>query len=337
MRARDADLKDKDRLRETDAVAHRVLRVGYYVLVNSLPRARFEELIVLLHASGVNVGDKNHSAMQMASFRDAFFDEMLAMIKKHVASQPCVSVTADKVTLNRRTVDITAIFTVVPNTPPEHLVQTLVVGAPVVKEHDGQSMAKELQRTLAQVGIETAVQVASFSADGQYHHSSVSQRLTDALNEKNGELNAEVQTIPAVWDMSHLMQLAEKDAKTEEACLWVQNTVDIMSEINRRFSHGKGLEDLMAAASDEEFTTPKSWSNTRFAAHAAKTIKAFRTNAPAMLTVLRDRFRGEKRTAAGQELWAHISSLQGKYYITCSVRLIKVELKTVIMSLAMRY
>lgn len=311
--AKQSELKDASRMRDMDTVAHRVLRVGYYVLINSLPREKFEELVVLLHASGVNVGDKNHSAKRMENFRDDFHEEMIDMMKKHVASQPCVAVTADKITLNRRTVDITAIFTVVPDAPPEHLVQVLAIGAPVVKEHDGESIARELQRTLALVGIESAAQVASFSGDGQYHHASVPQRLTDALNEAAG-VDAEVECINAVWDTSHLMQLAEKDARQEPANAWVQDIIVKMTDITKRFSHGKGLEDLMDEAADD-FVTLKLWSNTRFAAHAAKSLRAFRSNGAAMLAVLRKRFREEKRMVYAQELWAHIAILEGKFLL----------------------
>ena len=65
--------------------------------------------------------------------------------------------------------------------------QTLVIGVPVVKANDGASIAQELQRTLAVIGVESSVQVASFSADGQYHYEPVGQKLTDALNENAGE------------------------------------------------------------------------------------------------------------------------------------------------------
>ena len=123
MLAKEADLKHEARVREGETIAHRVLRTVYCVslprpvtsdqpdvfsvrfldvLKKPLPREQFEELSVLLKASGANVGEENHSAMRMTKFRDAFFDEMLTIIKRHVVSQPCVAVTTDKVTLNRR-------------------------------------------------------------------------------------------------------------------------------------------------------------------------------------------------------------------------------------------
>ena len=138
----------------------------------------------------------------------------MPFIKRHITSQPCVSVSTDKVTLNRRTVDITAIFTVVPDAPPRAPTPGASDRSTGCENHAGASIALELSTTLAQVGIESAEQVASFSADGQYHHVYVEQQRTDALNEKAG-VDAGISGIPAVWDMAHLMYLAEKDAKEE--------------------------------------------------------------------------------------------------------------------------
>ena len=85
-----------------------------------------------------------------------------------------------------------------------------------------------------------------------------------------------------------------------------------MTEITKRFSHGKGLEELMDAAAENSLLTPKLWSNTRFAAHAAKTFTSFRANWQAMGVVLRARAKGEKRAAAAEELWRDINVLEGQ-------------------------
>ncbi|XP_037069371.1 uncharacterized protein LOC119090636 [Pollicipes pollicipes] len=255
--------------------------------------------------------------MFMNKARDAFYEEMMGMIRRHVSSQPCVALVVDKVALNRHTVDITVIITVVSDAPEENLVQSLVIGSPVVKDHDGESLAQELKATLATVGIESAQRVAFFAADGQYHHASVLQRLTNALNCADKDGQDEVASMPAVWDASHLINLAEQDARAGTACLWVDETIDTMTGITRRFSHGRGLEELLDTAVDGATTvTPKLWSNTRFAAHAANTMKAFRTNSETMCVVLRGRLKRERRVPVAQDLWKDISSLNDETFKT---------------------
>ena len=308
---REAKEREAARLAVSDNVASRVLRAAYYTLKKSLPREKFEDLIYLMHSSGANVGDKNHSSVIMAKMRDAFHEEMLSMIRRHIATQPCVAIAVDKVTSNRRTVDVTAVLTVVPDVPPNHIVQSLVIGAPVVKDHDGQSLADELMATLAVVGIDTAQKVASFAADGQYHHIAVPEKLAQSLNAANANGQTEAVYIPAIWDASHLMNLAEQDARRETSCLWVSDAVEKMTDITKRFSHGKGLEELRDAAAENSLLTPKLWSNTRFAAHAAKTFTSFMANWQTMGVVLRARAKGEKRAAAAEELWRDIIELEG--------------------------
>ena len=120
-----------------DTAAERVLRAAYHTVVESGSHRSFERQVVLLHKSGADIGDKNHSSGMMVKARDAFHEVMLDEVKTFVEKQPCVSVVADKVTLNKRTVDITAINLVAPSAPPGDMLVNLVVAAPVVKDHCG--------------------------------------------------------------------------------------------------------------------------------------------------------------------------------------------------------
>ena len=60
---------------------------------------------------------------------------------------------ADKVTVAKRTMYLTAIVAV-PEAPKEGMIQAFVVGAPVVRDHSGDGLAKKLHDTLLKFGVE---------------------------------------------------------------------------------------------------------------------------------------------------------------------------------------
>ena len=111
--------EESQKQREKDnSIAFRVLRTVLHVLKKSLSRQEFEELIVLQNINGLNVGDLCHSGSQMVRFRDAFSASVLRAVANHVRQCPCVSWVADKVTVNGRTLDITAIIAIFPEAGP---------------------------------------------------------------------------------------------------------------------------------------------------------------------------------------------------------------------------
>ena len=83
--------------------------------------------------------------------------------------------------MNRRTLDITAIVMINPEAKPGKMIQSMVIGAPVVEEHDGDALAEENRTTLATVGIRSSEQLSAISADGQYHHLHVPQKLLSVM------------------------------------------------------------------------------------------------------------------------------------------------------------
>ena len=316
-------LCDKLDLTEMNTVAERVLRVAYYVLKNSLSAAKFEEILTILHLAGCNVGDKNHSAKMLEKARDEFEAVMRRRITAHVRSQPCVSVMVDKTTLNHRTVDITAIGTIDPEAPDDHMLQTMVIGAPVVVEHDGDAIAREILSTLASVGVTSPSQVAAMAADGQYHHARVTDKLSAAMGARRPLENTE--RIPAVWDGSHLLNLAERDALNKPTSKWVQDTVQRVTSITKHFTFGQGYEELLASSEKGKAAAPRLWSETRFAAHAAKVFRGFWHNRDAMEKVLKGRL-SKARGVAADDMLRDLLQLRGgwrTYFLfTAFVRMI---------------
>ena len=290
-------------------VSLRVLRTGYHVLKKSLAQTMFEELIVLQHSNGLDMGDINHSKMLMRQLRESFSEAIIEKVKSHVLSQPCVALTADKVTVNRRTLDITAICTVVPSAPAGHMLQSLVVGAPVVKGHDGDSQARELQETIADVGISHTDQLSAICADGQLHHNKVPEKLLQKIRSK--ACQSSPACVPSMWDGSHLMNLADADAR--KSAVWVDDTVSKVTKITKRFTHGKGLEDLYDAGAElgMQVFSPRLWSDTRFAPHAAEVLRSFSRNKATISHALRNRIAVETRDSIVADKQDDLRCLKG--------------------------
>ena len=62
---------------------------------------------------------------------------------------------------------------IVPAAPAGQLIQTYVVGAPVIINHNGKSMAEQWRDTVTSVGVKDAEQLSAVCTDGQYLHNHV--------------------------------------------------------------------------------------------------------------------------------------------------------------------
>ncbi|KAF0292540.1 hypothetical protein FJT64_009481 [Amphibalanus amphitrite] len=294
MKKRTQEEQTRDaRREEAGAVAMRVLRTTYHVLKKSHSQSELEELIVLQHRNGLDMGNINHSKKVMVTARDVFADVIKSMLTEHVSAQPCVSLLADKVTICRRTVDITAVMTVVPGAPPGEMLQSYVIGAPVVKGHDGESLAEELQGTLAAIGVTSTEKLAAISTDGQYHHGRVPEKLLKNIRKDDPRAPPAPVCVPAVWDGAHLLNLAEADARKDPASLWVDGVIEKITSITKHFSVGKGLEELLEAGEKIgiKVLRPNMCSETRFSPHAANVIRVFIHNTRPMVAALKDRLK----------------------------------------------
>ena len=286
----------------------RVGRTAYLVLKTSMPRERFEELIVLQHINGLDMGSTGHSVNLIAGFRTATHEVLMEQLRLHVTTQPCVALMADKVTVNHRTIDITALTSIVPAAPAGELVQTYVVGAPIVINHDGKSMAEQWRDTVASVGIETTDQLAAICTDGQYLHNHVPAKFLELMGSTSGK-----PAVPCLWDGAHLLQLAEGSARKEAASSWVSRVIDDITRITKRFRLGGGLEQLRAEADDRgvKMRAPQLWSETRFAPHAAVVLEAFQTNMGLMEAVMERQIPFCPSKSAADDMKADVRILKG--------------------------
>lgn len=305
-------------------VATRMIRTGYTLLKRSLPYTLFEDLVVMQHSNGTKVGNINHSRSLMPVLRSEFCGLLREQLSSFIREQPCVAVCADKVTVANRTVDVTAILAVVPNAPPGELIQSFVVGSPVVKAHDGQSLAKELAETLGNFGVIHPDQISAICMDGQYHMNGVPAALIKTMATSSGVHHEP--RVPALWDGSHLLNLADADARRLAKNQWVKTTVETMTRITKRQTGGKGLEDFLseAARSGSSTVRPKLWSETRFAPYASRTFEGFLRNWSVTEHVLVSRARSGSGDAAVHTDLAWLSEKESKVRVSALVDTYKV-------------
>ena len=155
-----------------------VRKILYHVIKESGSGESFAKWIVIQSKNAADMGNINHSKALMPTARDVFHDVLIGMLRKHIATQPCLSILVDKVTANRRTVDVTVILTMVaPGAPASHILQSYVLGAPVVKEHAGDALSREIQETLSNEGVGSTEKSAAIAADRQYHRLKVPEKL----------------------------------------------------------------------------------------------------------------------------------------------------------------
>ena len=304
-----------------NTVSIRVLRTGYHVIKESLSRELFEKLIVMQHINGLNVGGLCHSGSQMNRFRDAFASVILDSVARHVQETPCVSWIADKVTVNGRTLDITGLITLVPEAPASDLIQSVVIGAPVVREHDGTSLADEWIETAKRVGITEVRKLAAICTDGQYHHLKVPPKFLTKLTASHPDYAARSSPpcVPCLWDGAHLLDLADGSARAEPGCAWVKETVEAITRITKRFSIGKGRETLRTAGEEQGLPVRglQLWSETRFSPYAARVLKNFIANIPILAAALKEQIDSASgKPSHTTELTSDLRLLTGK---VCSV------------------
>ena len=88
---------------ENTGVACCAPRKGNHVLKKSLPRAAYEDLVVLQVRKGLNMEDFNHPGNFIATPRYQIHGVILSGIASYISTQQCVSLVVDKITIWKRT------------------------------------------------------------------------------------------------------------------------------------------------------------------------------------------------------------------------------------------
>ena len=138
--------------------------------------------------------------------------------------------------------------------------------------------------------------------DGQYHHQKVPEELLQRMVLSNGRFSTPP-CVATLWDGSHLLSLAEHDARSQRDCEWVNETIEIVTSVTRLHSIGKSLETLLGRGSllGEKVLYPNLRSGTRFAPYASRTLKVFITNLRTVVDLMEDEV-GHEALRRDQEL-----------------------------------
>ena len=182
--------------------------------------------------------------------------------------------------------DITGFITIVPEAPADALFQSFVVGAPVVNQHDGASLANEWQTTIAKVGVKDARKLSAICTDGQYFQiGAPSKFVADMVNAQDDlAARSERPSVPCLWDGAHL-DLADSSARGDRSCAWVNETIETVTRIITRFSTSTKNRERLTSISKERSLPLKGlklWSDTRFSPYAASVLEAFVVNMPVL-------------------------------------------------------
>lgn len=290
--------KEKERLTNRQYRVGMILgRQAYKILKCSESYLKYETDVVVLKEQGCDVGNLNHSRKFVAEFRDSVHATLMTKVRKLVneplpaTGKPTpISVIADKLTPNRRTLQIVGFHGYVGDK-----VQSLVAGVPALSGGDGISVTRCLQKGLSNLEIpaqELSSRIVGGAFDGEYFHLGVDSHLHNMM--LVSEEAREWYTYQ--WDIAHIIELAEKDSMQDSSCEPIRKVVSTISETSKSFSHGKSFRLLVEEASleideedEEDFyqeiekvkvRVPGHFSETRFATYSAVVIEKWLNNYP---------------------------------------------------------
>ena len=110
-------------------------RIAYGILYRARPLSDFTTDVLLSAKNGACVGDINHSKHFVAEFRSHCASILLTKIKRHLhvplnctGRRPPFVFSCDKMTEKRRSGQMTAIATIIPEAKAAELVQTYFIG-----------------------------------------------------------------------------------------------------------------------------------------------------------------------------------------------------------------
>lgn len=110
-----------------------ICSTAYYVLRNSLKASAFTHLIHMQSISGTDVGNLCHSKKTLFKLRSHITTEIMGCVTQFCKTTTCVSLVADKVTLNGQAMEVVGIIAIIPDAKPGEIIQSLVIGAPIAQ------------------------------------------------------------------------------------------------------------------------------------------------------------------------------------------------------------
>lgn len=287
-------------------IGKRLGRAAYKAMKKGGSYCEYEEEVSVLVADKVDVGNTNHSRTFASDFEKNVYDVLLQRTKD-VLNKPLLAtgkptpltIIADKVTPNRRTLQVVGIYGFI-----NGKFQSIVAGVPEVISEDGVGVTRTLKKGLSNLDIsdkEIETRCVGGAFDGEYFNLKVPHNLLESCL-----IDDEAKTwFSFQWDPAHILELAEHDTRKHPSSKYIQKTIDIVSDVSKMFSYGKSYRQAvticehseMSPESDIElerdifetenhesitakkkFKAPRHFSNTRFATYSSKVLKTFIDN-----------------------------------------------------------
>ena len=242
--------------------------------------------------NGTKVGDINHSKRFPPTFRENCADVLACKLRNKLNSpmmcsgrRPPVAISVDKMTQKRRTGQITALATLIPEAPPSEMVQTFYIGNPVVREHNGKGLAQSAGNEYKKVicSENAPEQIVGGGMDGQYFHLHFDKEFDEELGLKKTFY---------YHDPAHRTMLAEGDAQKSQEGVFVNKVISNISNVISDCRFGKKYENLLQAfeqCPDAKFYKLDTFSETRFAAYSKHVFSAFLSDINAIILSLETR------------------------------------------------
>ncbi|XP_043218831.1 uncharacterized protein LOC122380087 isoform X2 [Amphibalanus amphitrite] len=256
--------------------AMNLLRTAYLVTRFSGSEQSFSDLIALQMLNGAEICHADPEAL-LPLARHTFYSEIMNKLKEHIATQPCVSVLASKVTVNGMHFSVVMVLTVVPAAPPEHLVQSFVVGVWQVADLDGDWTAKKIQAALDAIGVRAAEQLAAIAVGDEYRVLRVPSRLLRLMRDTTGRPHPAGLLVVPLRTSEPTSSQAEAQARAQPDCQWVSRVISDVELISARFAAGGDSERPAPAPAgpDGATTVVRPFSDTATVSEKAASLEKF--------------------------------------------------------------
>ena len=292
--------RDEDRNSRLKTVGLNIFRTRYCGIKQARSRSDFEQDILKGKMNGEDLGNINHSRMFAKTLDEAIFktmrDDIRVKVKTNLdatgATRP-FGLVFDKMTPNKTTGQIHGVILPVPENPlSQDFLVPLMLDIPPVHDHSAAGLAISAKETFNSFGLADEM-LEGIGVDGEYIKKGVKTKLLDLL-EIEGWTEAEKDKwITAVWEPAHQLELTTKDVRNEKTFDWLENTINVISDITNLLGIGKGLEQSKEAAGEvgEKFVKLKTLSDTRFAAYFESALDNFERRTETTIAALRKRIQ----------------------------------------------
>ena len=265
-----------------ETIGLRLFRLRYTGIKHCNSYLNFEDDVLTAHLNGNDTGDINNSCDFARDLTKCIVSVLKENIAEHI-SKPLdatqkkrpVGLVCDKITPNKRTGHIAALILPQPENPlSEPFLIPIMLEVPPVIDHTADGLSSQLLYLIHDAGVEDS-QLEGMGVDGQYIKLGATRKLVSKL-EIDGYTEDDLQKwIFQTWEPAHNLNKADEEIRKLQIFDWLETFTNEVGEITRILGIGKGLEQVMQAATELKMRLFRlqSYSTTRFAAHAEKTFK----------------------------------------------------------------